>query len=51
MIHAAASLRARRHGSGGLGIFAGAMIVSAVLALAAAGVGATTLPPRRSRRR
>jgi EmrB/QacA subfamily drug resistance transporter len=31
--------------------FRGAMIVSAVLALAAAGIGATTLPPRRTRRR
>jgi EmrB/QacA subfamily drug resistance transporter len=31
--------------------FRGAMIVSAVLALVAAGLGATTLPPRRGRRR
>ena len=31
--------------------FRAAMIVSAVLALVAAGIGATTLPPRRSRRR
>jgi EmrB/QacA subfamily drug resistance transporter len=31
--------------------FRGAMVVSAVLALVAAGLGATTLPPRRGRRR
>jgi EmrB/QacA subfamily drug resistance transporter len=37
--------------SSAVSAFRGAMIVSAVLALAAAGVGATTLPPRRTRRR